>query len=362
MLDEALPIIRSAFEAARSRAPKSKPTDVVKAAHFLLNSLEDNFEYSWKRGDGVIGITLWLEDVHHVSKGRWLLVESLNTRIRRGGGDRSPEQVLRAARRVENLVSAHRSNAAMVGFVQTNKVKIEDLESNHNAKVDVRLRDTEEWFVHEIDFEKDRVVLRRGHGWSPTHDEVLAAVVRRNRGRLVPPQPQVEIGYSPLTAPILYVNMAWMKRYRGHADDDRVHGGHFGWLKQDGRSAAYAHEQFNFLPIEERVYAYVPGSPSPAIHRLGASAAQASMKGVLVAFMARDPADGITKIVGCYHDATVHRRQEFMHTKQGIDVSSSITAAAHNAVVLPVAERSVNVPHWRQVADLGKAGYGQSAL
>lgn len=63
MLDEALPIIRSASEAARSRAPKSKPTGVVKAAHFPLNSVEDNFEYSGKRGDGIIGITLWLTEL-----------------------------------------------------------------------------------------------------------------------------------------------------------------------------------------------------------------------------------------------------------------------------------------------------------
>lgn len=170
--------------------------------------------------------------------------------------------------------------------------------------------------------------------------------------------------YNPKTAPLLYVNTVWMRKYRGHSARDPVFQGHFGWFKKSGNTAADAHDQFNFLPIGNRVYAYVPGSPVPNITRLGANRRDTEISGVLVAFMARDPLDGATRIVGCYHDATVNRAMEYVHMRRGFEVQSPITALAANAKVLPVGERSVIVPHWRQArADGGEqSGYGQSPL
>lgn len=364
MLDELLPVVRSAFENVRSLSPKLAPTAVVRRAHFQVDDVDGMVEYSWRHPNGTVGITLWLEDVYQVAEGKWLLVDTLDTRKRRGGGERTPEQVQRAERRARNLRHAFDRKEPMIGFLQTNKLPISEMERNRSAKVDVRIRDSEEWYVHEISPDLDRVVLKRGGAWTPIEADILAASMWRTGRdqRSVPPDP-ARTAYDPLTAPILYVNMAWMKWYQGHTPEDPVHGGNFSWLKREGRSSADAHEQFNFMALDGCVYAYVPGSPTPNINRLGATTEAKVVAGVLVAFMARDPGDGVTKVVGCFHCATVHRGMEFTHRRNGINVQSAICASAQDAVVLPVAARSVVVPHWRQ-AEAGGAsgGYGQSAL
>lgn len=365
MLSEAIPAIQGKFEDLRSRVPKSSPTAVVQKAGFKVDDVDAMMEYSWRRPNGDVGITLWLEDIYPVSGERWLLVDTLDTTTRRGGGDRSPEQVRRAERRVANLTRAFEGERPMIGFLQTNRVPIREMEKNRSAKVDVRVRDPEEWVVAELRPDLDRVVLQRGRGWAPTEAEIEAASRWRNTRQAPRPGRRTETvaHYDPNTAPMLYVNMAWMKEYRGQSEDDPVHGGNFRWLKTDGRSAADAHEQFNFEPLDDRVFAYVPGSPTPNITRLGAARSDGSLAGVLVAFMARDPADGLTKIVGCYHNAVVHRGLEYTHRRHGIDVQSPISALADNAQVIPVAERWLTVPHWRQAeAEGASGGYGQSAL
>lgn len=169
--------------------------------------------------------------------------------------------------------------------------------------------------------------------------------------------------YDPMTAPILYVNMAWMKRYQGHTDDDPVKGGNFSWLKRKGNSDESAHEQYNFQPHNGRVVAYVPGSPNPRISKLGAPRGASEVEGVLVVFMARDPLSTKTLVVGCYHNATVSSQPQFRHKRGSIEVDSPISAAANDAVLVPVAARSEQVPSWRQAVQLGDSGgYGQKAF
>jgi hypothetical protein len=364
MLDELLPTVRVIFENIRSLSPKLSPTAVVRRAHFNVDDMDAMFEYSWERSDGKVGITIWLEDAYQVGEGGWLLVDSLDTKRRRGGGERAPEQVRRADRRLRNLRNAYQAQEEMIGFLQTNRVPIIEMEKNRSAKVDVRVRDLEGWFVHEIRPDLDRMVLKRGLAWTPSEADIVAATRWRRARDEGEPAASACVGssaYDPMTAPILYVNMAWMKEYRGHTAEDPVHGGNFSWLKREGRSSADAHEQFNFLPLEGRVFAYVPGSPTPNINKLGAKSSQKEVGGVLVAFMARDPGDGATKIVGCFHNATVYRGMEFIQRRAGIDVQSPISASSSNAVVLPISVRSVVVPHWRRAESAG-GGYGQSAL
>jgi Domain of unknown function (DUF3883) len=101
--------------------------------------------------------------------------------------------------------------------------------------------------------------------------------------------------------PLVFVNIGWMERYEGIAEDDKISGGH-GHL----REFSFGHEAWNFAPLRGRVYGYIPRSQRIDLTNLGAPQNADEVSGVTVVWIARHPSTHIIKIVGWYLDATIH--------------------------------------------------------
>ena len=123
---------------------------------------------------------IWAEYIT-VGTSRWFYLESLDTRFRAGGGARSPNQVQRAKDRLALLKRTFDSEQTFRVVLQTNRVAIEELESNKNAKVSTRVRDDDQWHVATWEPQQGLAVLVRGpRGWAPSTAEVQAARARRS--------------------------------------------------------------------------------------------------------------------------------------------------------------------------------------
>jgi hypothetical protein len=163
--------------------------------------------------------------------------------------------------------------------------------------------------------------------------------------------------YDPKTAPIIFVNIGWMKYYRGNTKDDQLDGANFKYLRTGGRKASDGHEQWNFKPFHGRLFAYVPRSAAPDLKNLGAQRSEDRVSGALVVFMSRSPFRD-TRVVGWYHNATVTRGNKTSHQRSGKTVSSAISADASSGFVIPTPQRTIVVPTNRQRV----GGYGQSPI
>lgn len=158
------------------------------------------------------------------------------------------------------------------------------------------------------------------------------------------------------SSPILFIHVAWMKRYRGHSEDDPVIPGGFGYFRKKGEPAKKGHEQFNFLPHRDGyVYGYIPRSSGLALERLGGKRRDESMDGVTVVWIAKDPSNGVHKVVGWYQEATVYRSVVYSMKRGKLNVPVSIEAPAEKATVLSVLDRTISIP-------TGKGGLGQSPV
>ncbi len=161
-------------------------------------------------------------------------------------------------------------------------------------------------------------------------------------------------------APILFVNIGWMKYYRGPSDSDPLNPGNFGYFKKKAGSdrPLVGHEQWNFLEQSGAMYGYVPREPGINLARLGADASAQSVDGVLVVFMARDPVEKTLKVVGWYRNATVSRLPRFVRRYGATQVGAMITARAKDCRRLLVADRGLSIP----TAQKAPGGVGQSPV
>jgi len=155
--------------------------------------------------------------------------------------------------------------------------------------------------------------------------------------------------------PLVFINIGWMKRYQGPSPTDELEPGNFGYFKKNKSRKAVGHEQRNFVDRDGWVYGYVPRSSGINITRLGANKDQDELEGVLVIFVARDPAAQELKVVGWYRNATVSRSIKFSRRFGRVEVETPIAALASGSYVLPAARRDVIVP----TAQKSPGGFGQ---
>src|SRR5690242_13156365 len=99
---------------------------------------------------------------------------------------------------------------------------------------------------------------------------------------------------------LLYINIPWMKRYRGAIHGVDVPSGGF---KFTISHPLEDHTQFNFLPFQGRYYGHVPGSTSPNLERLCAYPDAVFIDGVTVIWFAMDPDSNERVIIGWYGNA-----------------------------------------------------------
>lgn len=134
-------------------------------------------------------------------------------------------------------------------------------------------------------FSSDIRWFQKKGGGSVTHPP-------RNYVRVRPPKP------------LLILNVAWMKRYRGRAPDDEPHGD-FGYMK----GGNIPHEIFNFLPYKGDCYGYAPAF-SLDIQKLGAGDSTSFADDVLVVWTATHP-DGGRYVIGWYDGAIVYPQERY---------------------------------------------------
>ena len=153
---------------------------------------------------------------------------------------------------------------------------------------------------------------------------------------------------------LVFLNIGWMKNYRGFSGDKITGGGSF--VAQKG----YGHEIYNFLPEQGKVFGYVqPVIPHNTIkiERIGAEQKDSSINNVLAVWVSKSPSGGVY-IVGWYKNATIFKniQQPSSKTKrkhQGEIFGYYVTAKESDCTLLSLDNRIFQIPR-------GKGGMGQS--
>ena len=154
-----------------------------------------------------------------------------------------------------------------------------------------------------------------------------------------------------------------MTRYKGIASGDMPVGGG-AYILEHG----FGHEIFNFDPFRGSVYGYgqPPGRKDQweqakiNLDRLGASATDDSVSGVLAVWVATAPSGG-AYVVGWYNNATVFRKWQASpagssRTCKNVDCGYYVTANAKDAVLIAPDQRVFSVPQH------GRGNFGQSNI
>lgn len=102
---------------------------------------------------------------------------------------------------------------------------------------------------------------------------------------------------------IVFFNIGWMNSYRGVRHGDEIRGGG-AWVNEN----AVGHEVYNFAPYRGRYYGCVqpPGGREIHIERLGAAVDDDHVDNVTIAWVAKDPTQGL-RLVGWYSGARLFR-------------------------------------------------------
>lgn len=362
MQSEIEPIVAALFERQRLAGKPTKAVAVMEAIG-VDQSNDERYHWSWHRAgfqpDAIV--TIWAEGVHAIDDLHWLSIESIDVQRRLGGKEHQAIEQGRAKRRQEIVTAAFQQKKPLMGMLQINRKAIAELRDNAVAKVAMRVKDEEPWWVAEFDKEKKLAVMVRGRAsWHPTPGQIAAAMAKWATEKALQIAPPV---FPPDDAPVLFINIAWMRRYEGHTLEDPVEGRNFGYLNDQGRTGADAHEQWSFKPIDGSLYGYIPRSPRARpprieIRRLGARIDEEEVHGVLVVFIARHPMENLLKVIGWYEDAVVHREEVYSIDRGVLQVRSAICAPINQAVVLQVADRHIVIP----TAKTEDGGIGQSPL
>lgn len=152
----------------------------------------------------------------------------------------------------------------------------------------------------------------------------------------------------------LFARVGWMKWYRGpQPDDERPIGGG----SYNDREVGI--ESFNFLPYRGQMLGYFQPKLSPghrsriALERIEVDFHGTEIPGVLVIFIATQPAGRRQRVVGWYRNATVFREERSSNAPQRNQVPFFIRARAEIAVLVPVPLRTHEIPS-------GKGAFGQA--
>lgn len=157
---------------------------------------------------------------------------------------------------------------------------------------------------------------------------------------------------------ILFANIGWMKRYRGHSNSDKIKGG--GSYNPDDK-----HEAFNFQDVDGHCYGYVQPTKwcRIKIERIDSSCLRVDdyLDDVLVVWTATNPIEGGTFIVGWYRHARVYRTfQNGTKLKERNGYGYNIEALSSDCILLIEQERTMRVP--RATNALNKGFMGQSNI
>lgn len=157
---------------------------------------------------------------------------------------------------------------------------------------------------------------------------------------------------------ILFANIGWMKRYRGHSNSDIIRGG--GSYNPDDK-----HEAFNFQDVDGHCYGYVQPTKwcKIKIERIDPSCLRVDdyLDDVLVVWTATNQIEGGTFIVGWYRHARVYRTfQNGSKLKERNGYGYNIEALSSDCTLLIEQERTMRVP--RATNALNKGFMGQSNI
>lgn len=152
--------------------------------------------------------------------------------------------------------------------------------------------------------------------------------------------------------PVVFVNIGWMVKYNGPSSNDPTLG-NFGFLKTD----TVGHEAWNFKPLRNKVYGYVPRSAQIRIERLGGGRREDRLDGVTVVWLARNPRDKRTYVVGWYKNATVYRNSNTINLarSKAFTVGYQIEAPADLATLLAPDARIFPIPTAKKPGNLGQS-------
>ncbi len=150
---------------------------------------------------------------------------------------------------------------------------------------------------------------------------------------------------------LVFINVGWMVSYQGPRNDPTL-GGH-GWLKTHN----YGHEAWNYLPHIDNVYGYVPRSARIDLRRLGAGRNEDQIDGVTVVWIARNPRNKITYVIGWYRDATIHSESRHFKVERstGDVIEYQIRAPLARAKLLAPDQRTIAVPTAKKPGNLGQS-------
>lgn len=156
----------------------------------------------------------------------------------------------------------------------------------------------------------------------------------------------------PSEAPLVIINIGWMTDYRGTNNDPTL-GGH-GYLKTHDIGG----ESWNFLPTKKRCFGYVPRSASISLRRLGGMSRDEELHGITVVWVAKDPRDAVTKVVGWYQNATVYRDSEHVSVKRSksktIRYQIEVAATDTDTHLLKPDQRWLQVPTAKLKGNMGQ--------
>lgn len=169
---------------------------------------------------------------------------------------------------------------------------------------------------------------------------------------------------APTVDRILFCNIGWMERYHGQqkGTDEITGGGKY--VHDHGRGD----EICNFVPVRGKLFGWVqPAGEQIALERIGDTPDDDKLSGVTVVWTAKRKGAG-TVVVGWYRNATVFRKKQkqpspsSLHRKNKI-TQYRITAPAKDAVLLPVDERTCEIPRQKK-GSMGQANvwYADSTL
>lgn len=156
---------------------------------------------------------------------------------------------------------------------------------------------------------------------------------------------------------LLFLNVGWMERYLGPADDDPTVGD-FRYL----HDRKHGHECYNFADQGGWCFGHHPSSAGTNIDKLGAQPNDQSVDHIDVIWFSKDPNKGKAVIIGWYSDATVYRHFQTPQnagacTLDGDTIAYKVKARFANCHPLPIDQRLFHVP---SKAD-ATGGYGQNA-
>ncbi|WP_156311761.1 DUF3883 domain-containing protein [Methylobacterium platani] len=116
-------------------------------------------------------------------------------------------------------------------------------------------------------------------------------------------------------------------------------------------------EVLNLAPFDGEVYGYVPRSARINLKNLGGSSSDESVTPVTVIWIARNPSDKKTYVVGWYKSAAIFKNNNHIKLKRskGFDVSYQIEAPADEAVLLPIDQRLFKIPTSKKEGNLGQS-------